>query len=62
MQVFECSVTYSVVKRINRRYVTHYSGVYYKTYNKGSGLHSNNMIIEEVKVIIVITIKYTYNS
>ena len=25
-------------------------------------LNSNNMIIEEIKIIIVITIKYTYSS
>ena len=48
---------YSKVKRMNRRYVTHY---YIKLTLRDQDY--SNMIIEDIKIIVVITIKYTYSS
>ena len=51
--------TYSKVKRINRGYVTQYTTSIKLSLRDQD---YSNMIIEEIKVIIVITIKYIYHA
>ena len=50
-QVFEGSVTYSKVRRINRGYVTHYT---IKLTLRDQDY--SNMVIEEIKIILVIVV------
>ena len=56
-QVFEGLLTYSKVKKINRGYITRYA--------IKLTLRDQNysyMIIEGIKIILILTIKYTYSS